>query len=94
MLYILDKHLTKDQAHRAVELCRDIADGGADLKQLNQHTLIIWSKRHREFLVHWTLAADLINRLSNPDSLKLKLIKNGTQTSSKARGPWILAIGA
>ena len=34
------KHLTKDQAQRAVELCRDIADGWVDLKQLNQQSLI------------------------------------------------------
>ena len=34
------KHLTKDQAQRAVELCRDIADGRVDLKQLNQQSLI------------------------------------------------------
>ena len=33
------KHLTKVQAQRAVELCRDIADGRADLKQLNQQSL-------------------------------------------------------
>ena len=34
------KHLTKDQAQRAVELCRDIGDGRVDLKQLNQQSLI------------------------------------------------------
>ena len=33
------KHLTNDQAQRAVGLCRDIADGRADLKQLNQQSL-------------------------------------------------------
>ena len=38
------KHLTKDQAQRAVELCRDIADGRADLKQLNQQSLI-WRRK-------------------------------------------------
>ena len=39
------KHLTKDQAQRAVELCRDIADGRVDLKQLNQQSLIWRGKR-------------------------------------------------
>ena len=34
------KHLTKDQAQRAVELCQNIAGGQADLKQLNQQSLI------------------------------------------------------
>ena len=34
------KHLTNDQAQRAVELCRKIANGQADLKQLNQQSLI------------------------------------------------------
>ena len=34
------KHLTEDQAQRAVELCCDIADGRVDLKQLNQQSLI------------------------------------------------------
>ena len=34
------KHLTNDQAKRAVELCRDIIEGRADLKQLNQQSLI------------------------------------------------------
>ena len=34
------KHLTNDQAQRAVELCQDIADERADLKQLNQQSLI------------------------------------------------------
>ena len=34
------KHLTNNQAQRAVELCRDIADGRADLKQLNKQSLI------------------------------------------------------
>ena len=34
------KHLTKDQAHRAVEICRDIADGRVNLKKLNQQSLI------------------------------------------------------
>ena len=40
------KHLTDDQAQRAVELCRDIADGRADLKQLNQQSLI-WRGKQR-----------------------------------------------
>jgi len=39
------KHLTKDQAQRAEELCRDIADGRVDLKQLNQQSLIWRGKR-------------------------------------------------
>ena len=34
------KHLTNDQAQRAVELCQDIADERADLKQLNQQSLV------------------------------------------------------
>ena len=34
------KHLTNNQAQRAVGLCRDIADGRVDLKQLNQQSLI------------------------------------------------------
>lgn len=34
------KHLTNDQAQRAVELCQKIVDGRADLKQLNQQSLI------------------------------------------------------
>ena len=34
------KNLTSDQAKRAVELCQNIADGQADLKQLNQQSLI------------------------------------------------------
>lgn len=33
------KHLTNDQAQRAVGLCRDIVDGRVDLKQLNQQSL-------------------------------------------------------
>jgi len=39
------KHLTKDQAKRAVELCQNIADGQTDLKQLNQQSLIWRGKR-------------------------------------------------
>jgi hypothetical protein len=39
------KHLTNDQAKRAVELCQNIADGRADLKQLNQQSLIWRGKR-------------------------------------------------
>ena len=34
------KHLTNDQAQHAVELCQDIADERADLKQLNQQSLV------------------------------------------------------
>jgi hypothetical protein len=34
------KHLTKDQAQRAVELCQDFIDGRADLQQLNRQSLI------------------------------------------------------
>ena len=33
------KHLTNDQARRAVKLCQDIAEGRADLDQLNQQSL-------------------------------------------------------
>ena len=39
------KHLTIDQAQRAVELCRDIAQGRSDLQQLNQQSLIWRGKR-------------------------------------------------
>ena len=39
------KHLTNDQAKRAVELCQNIADGRADLKLLNQQSLIWRGKR-------------------------------------------------
>ena len=39
------KHLTNDQAKHAVELCQNIADGQADLKQLNQQSLIWRGKR-------------------------------------------------
>jgi hypothetical protein len=38
------KHLTNDQAKRAVELCQNIADGQADLKQLDQQSLI-WREK-------------------------------------------------
>ena len=34
------KHLTNDQAQRAVELCQDIIEGQADLRQMNQQSLI------------------------------------------------------
>ena len=34
------KNLTYDQAQRAVDLCREIAKGRADLKQLNKQSLI------------------------------------------------------
>ena len=40
------KHLTKGQAQRAEELCRDIADGRADLRQMNQQSLI-WRGKQR-----------------------------------------------
>ena len=40
------KKLTKDQAHRAVKLCEDIADGHKDLQKLNQQSLI-WRGKHR-----------------------------------------------
>ena len=39
------KHLTDDQAQRAVELCQDIAKGRADLEQLNQQSLVWRGKR-------------------------------------------------
>ena len=39
------KHLTNDQAQRAVELCRDIIEGRSDLQQLNQQSLIWRGKR-------------------------------------------------
>ena len=34
------KHLTSDQAQRAVELCQDIVKGRVDLQQMNQQSLI------------------------------------------------------
>ena len=34
------KHLTNEQAQRAIELCRDIMEGRVDLEQLNQQSLI------------------------------------------------------
>ena len=40
------KHLTNDQAQRAVKICQDIADGRTDLHKLNQQSLI-WRKKHR-----------------------------------------------
>ena len=39
------KHLTNDQAQRAVELCKDIIERRADLKQLNQQSPIWRGKR-------------------------------------------------
>ena len=39
------KHLTNDQAQRAVKICQDIADGRADLQQLNKQSLIWRGKR-------------------------------------------------
>lgn len=40
------KHLSPDQALRAVALCRDIAEGRADLRQLN-HQSLIWRGKMR-----------------------------------------------
>ena len=40
------KHLTNDQAQRAVKLCEDIAAGHADLHKLNQQSLI-WREKHQ-----------------------------------------------
>ncbi len=40
------KHLTKDQAQRAVKLCRGIIEGREDLRQMNQQSLI-WRDKHR-----------------------------------------------
>ena len=39
------KHLTSDQAQRAVRLCQDIAEGRTDLNQLNQQSLA-WRKKN------------------------------------------------
>jgi hypothetical protein len=39
------KHLTNDQAKRAVELCQRIIERWEDLKQLNQQSLIWRGKR-------------------------------------------------
>ena len=39
------KNLTHDQARRAVALCREIAEGRADLRQLNIQSLIWRGKR-------------------------------------------------
>ncbi len=39
------KNLTHDQAQRAVALCREIAEGRADLRQLNNQSLIWRGKR-------------------------------------------------
>jgi hypothetical protein len=38
------KHLTEDQAQRAVALCRAIIDNDVDLKQLN-HQSLVWRKK-------------------------------------------------
>ena len=40
------KNLTHDQAQRAVDLCREIAKGRADLQQLNKQSLI-WRGKSR-----------------------------------------------
>ena len=39
------KHLTNDQARRAVKLCQDIAEGRADLNNLKQQSLL-WRKKN------------------------------------------------
>ena len=39
------KHLTNDQAQRALGLCRDIIEGRPDLQQLNEQSLIWRGKR-------------------------------------------------
>ena len=39
------KNLTHDQAQRAVDLCHKIAEGHADLRQLNNQSLIWRGKR-------------------------------------------------
>lgn len=41
------KNLTHDQAQRAVALCREIAAGPADLRQLNNQSLIWRGKRRK-----------------------------------------------
>ncbi|MEM6890673.1 MAG: hypothetical protein AAF636_21445 [Pseudomonadota bacterium] len=41
------KNLTHDQAQRAVALCHEIAAGRADLRQLNNQSLI-WRGKRRE----------------------------------------------
>ena len=41
------KNLTHDQAQRAVDLCRKIAKGRADLQQLNNQSLIWRRKRSK-----------------------------------------------
>ena len=40
------KNLTHEQARRAVDLCREIAEGRADLQQLNNQSLI-WRGKSR-----------------------------------------------
>ena len=40
------RHLTKDQAQRAVELCQGIIEGREDLRQMNQQSLI-WRGKQR-----------------------------------------------
>ena len=40
------KHLTNDQAQRAVKLCEDVAAGRADLHMLYQQSLI-WREKHQ-----------------------------------------------
>ena len=41
------KHLTQDQAQRAVDLCHRIVDGRIDLHQLNNQSLVWRGKRTR-----------------------------------------------
>ena len=42
------KHLTKDQAQRAVELCQGIIEGREDLRQMNQQSLMWRGKQKTE----------------------------------------------
>ena len=42
------KHLTNDQAQRAVELCQGIIEGREDLHQMNQQSLIWRGKQKAE----------------------------------------------
>ena len=42
------KHLTKDQAKRAVKLCRGIIEGREDLRQMNQQSLMWRGKQKTE----------------------------------------------
>ena len=42
------KHLTNDQAQRAVELCQGLIEGREDLRQMNQQSLIWRGKQKAE----------------------------------------------